>query len=455
MAEAILWTNFVDPTSSRDKNLLAAERRAHAARISHQRRKAAKEAAARRTPQVKVDNGLRFVDSNGDADHTTSQSNDDLVSVEYPTVILSYSKDDEDAIRQLIEHNKESQDDEHDSDSDGSPLQLTHVPDELSAIFEQPYQKQAFLIWTSVLSERTAKYGFYCKDLFLRIIPQLSMNSPALRNMVLAHALAHQHRRANPHAASQHLLPTRALYHYTKGLQGMCQVKHQDNEFLAAICMASLVEAGQNNHSGTMKHVKGYEEVFMNYQGKYDELYQTLRLGYYVVKIFMELIAVGKSPDHEPGPWTVDKAREDMKKILHSMEDRSSLLDPERLYLHKVALGQWFNAERDWNRTYEASVNRQATLLLLQFAVVLMPQYEAGELSIDVDPRPILDLISGANEFLDRSRHLDVIEQRQLFETLELLAVSIIKNIKDLECRRKATNLLQEIMLQTVKIGAE
>lgn len=461
MTETTLWTNVTNPTNSKERNLLASERRAHAARISHQRRRAARQAAAKRLPHVKVEDAFQFVDVNGQLISSNVTQHDDLIDVECPTVILTYSKEDEDAIRRMLKDSTKYHDDESGSDhSDGSdvsdqslsPPVLTHMPDVISTVFDEPYQKQSFQIWTTVLSQRTASYGFYCRDIFLRVIPQLCMNSPALRHMVLAHSLAHQHRRANLCAIKTNLLPTRALYHYTKGLEEMCHVKTQANDFLAAICMASLVEAGQNNHSGTMKHVKGYEEVFQNYQGEHDETYHTLRSCYYVIKIFGELMALGRLPDHQPGPWTVETARESMKKILHSMEDRSSMADPQILLQHKVALGQWFNAERDWNRTYNASINREATLLLLQLAISLMPQYGAGDLSSDVEPRQIIYLLSGANDFLEQRHNLDRGEQKQLYETLELLAISVVKNIKDLECRRRAMDMLQEIIVLTERL---
>lgn len=450
MAQDVMWMSGVEPASIRDKNLLASQRRAHAAKISHQRRKAAKDAAEKKAAKNHVTNVFHFVGPDGETIYSNIGPRHDIVNIQYPTTTVTHSEEDQDAIQQIIKGSKENRGLQDWSDLVVSPPMATQVQDEVSVVFEQPYQQRSFHVWTTILSHRTAKYGFHCRDMFLRVIPQRSMNSPALRHMVLAHSLAHEYRKDNPH--DSHSLSTRALYHYTKGLKAMYQVNLRDNDFLAAICMAFIVEAGQNNHSGSMKHIKGYEDVFLNYKGEHDEDYWTIRKCYYVMKVLGELMALGRLPERSPEPWSVEKARAKMKKIIHDMENRSAIADPLILHQHKVALGQWFNAERDWKRTYQATIDRQATLLLLHFAITLLPQYEAGDLSYESDPQQSIYLLSAAETYLAQGSRLDAKDQKQLCETLELLAVSIIRNVKDIECRMKATDLLRQASIRSVKL---
>lgn len=269
--------------------------------------------------------------------------------------------------------------------------------------------------------------------------------------MVLAHALAHEHRRANPKDGPQ--LSMKALYHYTRGLQAMYRAELRGHDFLAAICMAFLVEAGQNNHSGSMKHVKGYEEVILNYRGEHDSDYRTIKGCYYSMRVYGELMALGRLPQSTTETFSIETARADIVQIISRMEDRVTLRNPHVFHQVKVSLGQWLNAERDKHRTYEISLNREATLLLLHFAVTLMPQNDAGWISCEADPEQVCHLVSAAESYVQEGQHMKAKDQVQLHVTLKTLATCVVKYVPmKTKCHRKAEELLRDLELRGAMI---
>lgn len=458
MSQNVMFVTGIEPANSRAKNLLASERRAHAARISHERRKAKKTAALRKPhciwspnksrtcqpdhypgylyPSVGPETDFAQGHSHFGNQHpsTVPKDHDEAGDTDQWTAIGTDGRRSLRSPSRLAKH----------------PPVLKQMQSDVSAIFDQTYQKQSFYAWTTLLSQRTAKYGFYCRDMFLRVIPQRAMSSPGLQDMILAHALAHEHRRANPKDGPQ--LSMKALYHYTRGLQAMYRAELQGHNFLAAICMAFLVEAGQNNHSGSMKHVKGYEEVILNYQGEHDREYLTIKGCYYAMRVYGELMALGKLPQGTTGKWSVDKARADIVRIISAMEDRVKLRDPLVFHRVKVSLGQWLNAERDQHRTYEICMNREATLLLLHFAVTLMPQDDAGWLSCEADPDQVCHLICAAEDYVKQGRNMSGKDQAQLIVTLKMLAVCMIRYVPHkTRCHEKAKELLRDLESQSVK----
>lgn len=452
MAGNVLFVTGIEPANSRAKNLLASERRAHAARVSHQRRKATKTAASRkphcvwstnksRTCQPDYHAGLAYQSAWLEADFPQSYGHSSNQYFPFAFEVDDEAVDSTQWTATGIGGRRNSR----------SPSRLAKHPpvfkqmqSEISVIFEHTYQKESFYAWTTVLSQRTAKLGFYCRDMFLRVIPQRAVGSQGLQDMVLAHALAHEHRRANPKDGPQ--LSMKALFHYTRGLQAMYRAQVQGLDFLAAICMAFLVEAGQNNHSGSMKHVKGYEEVILGYQGEHDSEYRTIKGCYYAMRVYGELMALGRLPRQTTEPYSIERSRRDVVQIISDMEDRVTLRNPLVSHRIKVSLGQWLNAERDQHRSYETSINREAILLLLHFAVTLMPQDDVGWLSGEADPEQVCHLICAAEGYIRQGRNMNVNDWTQLIVTLKTLAVCMVRYVPyKTKCHLKAQELLRDL----------
>lgn len=452
MPEDLLFVTGIKPSNIRESNRLSSETRAHAARVSHQRRISAK-GPAKRTLRRQKTGGVARVSKKAYEAVAAGQEirklnlsprtvawhgQHSLVLPNSPSNASDSSKQDASDAGDFDIHRYEPFLPEF-------PLLPRQPLGESFVVFDQTYETRSYHIWTTILSRRTAHYGFHCREVFLRIIPQRALTSSAVRHMVLAHSLAHEYKRARPGEA--HELYVKALHHYTKGLQAMYQSDPNTLSFLTAICVAFLIEALQDNYSGLQKHLKGYEEVVVRYQGEHDEDYGSLRGCFYAIRVYGGLMKLGTLHAQSSGPWNVKTSRAHIAEIIHRAGSKAGIRDPLELREIKTALGQWFGADRVQHRTHEATVNRQAIYLLFNFAITLLPEADVGALSCYVDSKQVELLVDEAEMYFDKGKLLRQHEKKELTKTIKLLAECIVGYVPDSSCQEKATKLLQQIKL--------
>lgn len=438
-----MWTPGIElTTNERARNLRVAQCRAHAARISHQRRKAAKQGHVEQGPNTIV-GGRR-------CQNTSCAS---VTNPPFPYQLRSWAQRHHlwlvgESLFGIDVGSETGQDNNGSHGVKASDLQLTwyslvqkEPENHVLAVFDQEYQKRSFHLWTTCFSDRVAKYGVYCANVFFRIIPRQAQTSPMLRHMILAHSLACEHWKAHPkHAPS---LSIRALHHYTQGLKAMYESRHDTHDFIAAIMMAFLLEARQNHHSRAAQHIEGYEKTIMNYQGLHDDEYRRLKGCYYTMRTYGEMWALAQPYEHTQEPWSVVDARNSIAHTIRQAEEYAGTRDPLQLHQLKVEVGKYLNADKDQYRICDLTLNQEAILLLLHVTVTILPSDAVGWLSSRNDMDQLNHLLSIAEAFLKQARAIKKAEEKELFATLAMLAKSVLRNVHDESCQQRAADLLQ------------
>lgn len=444
MTQQFKLISGIDLTSDeRTRNLHRSECRAHAAKISHQRRRAAKVELNRNTldtvPVSSYGQGRDRLQAH--IPHTTSYSpanyspempqENGLFYTSTKSVLHSGVDDEAEQAEEITDHGLASQ---------WQPIWMSSIQEpanQVYSVFDQDYQKRAFYIWNVAFSDRAAKFGVYCVYVFMRMIPQLAMDSPMVRHMVLAHALATEHWRADSSHAN--LLPYDALYHYTQGLRAMYKTKCDTHEFLATIVLAFLLEVGQNKHPEAKQHVKGYEEAMAQYRGLHNVEYQMLMGCFLTMRTYSELWALGQQPGQTQGSWSVTEARRIIARIMNEAETCIYERAPLQLQRIKVELGRFMNAEP--YKMHDVDVNQEALLLLLHATVAILPSDIAGWLS----DNQVYHLLSMAEAYLKQGIRMEESEAEELFTTLDMFAEFVLRNVLEEQCQKRAALLLQAI----------
>lgn len=152
MAENILFVTGIEPTNSRAKNLPASEPSAHAARISHQRRKATtgasviKPRCAWNTNKPKgsksgISSGHLYqsIRSEDDLAYPTMFADDDLFSNQYPGLTLGIYDEDEGTGHWAMNNGNRRRYSRDSSRLAKSPPITNQVSSEVSVTFDQVY----------------------------------------------------------------------------------------------------------------------------------------------------------------------------------------------------------------------------------------------------------------------------------------------------------------------------
>lgn len=447
-----MWTPGIELTANeKTRNLRASERRAHAAKVSHQRRRATKDIAVKQSSKTPGEESQCLSTGSGSITYESPPLQSWSLAQRDGLWLAAKSLFGDD-----VASKAEQKENVHQSVK-AFDLQLTwyssmqrEPESQCFAIFDSEYQKRSFHLWTTSFSDRAAKFGVYCSSVFFRIIPQHALVSPMLRDMVLAHSFACEHWKADPRHA--HSLSVKALHHYTKGLKAMYESKPDTHDFIAAIMMAFLLEARQNHYAGAAQHVGGYEKIIMNYQGVHDEDYQNLKGCYYTMRTYGELWELGQLSEPVQEPWSTFDARNTIAHTIHQAEEYTTTRNPLQLHRIKKDLGTYLNVDKDQYRTKDITLNQEAILLLLHVTVTILPSEIVGWLSSATDPDQLNHLLSIAETFLKQIRRTKESE-KELLITLEMLATSVLRNVLDDGCQQRAVELLQNTLSRMIDLG--
>lgn len=325
-------------------------------------------------------------------------------------------------------------------------LQLLRPPEsEVAIVFSHDIDRRTFDYWRSVAAIDSARFSVPYGYLWIEDFPRISLHSPLMKHMVLAHGYIHESLRAS--GVQTHDKSYKAMCHYREGLHLMAGGLSQ-LELLLGAWFGFIYEELKLDQEASMTHIRGAEALLKAEWPPCSLAVEKFKTHFdFVVSVYlaqaMQLYETQPAESQQEQLLLLAEAREELVELIEVVLDSApdaDISDVKSKYLAWVAL------ERSRDAVATKNLNQDALFICFNVAMGLT-EWDMFVTHSFREEKNWQDTLDVTHLFLspEYQQSHNMIDEADLLATLTVGITYLIRCVDNDSCQKQANVLLQKI----------